>query len=100
MATLILLLFIYNFVSVWRDCGVLWNFLFVQFEMYQSAYVLRRLFKKQDETLEGSNSEGNDQTVSTPNTTNDSPVEMQSDMGMPNILVSIASFFILGELIK
>ena len=93
MATVILLLFIYNFVSVWRDCGVLRNFLLVQFEMYQSAYVLRHLFKKKDETLEGSNSEGNNQTVSTPNTTNDSPEEMQSDMEMPNILVSSILFY-------
>ncbi|XP_054788634.1 protein NTM1-like 9 [Prosopis cineraria] len=46
----------------------------------QSAYVLCRLFKKQDETLESSNCEENDRTVSTPATANYSPEEMQSDV--------------------
>ncbi|KAI9097941.1 hypothetical protein K1719_023650 [Acacia pycnantha] len=46
----------------------------------QSAYVLCRLFKKQDETLEGSNCDGNDRTRSTPTTANYSPEEIQSDV--------------------
>ncbi|KAI9097640.1 hypothetical protein K1719_025411 [Acacia pycnantha] len=46
----------------------------------QSAYVICRLFKKQDETLEGSNCDGNDRTESTPTTANYSPEEIQSDV--------------------
>ncbi|KAK4273817.1 hypothetical protein QN277_017140 [Acacia crassicarpa] len=44
----------------------------------QRAYVLCRLFKRQDKTLEGSNCEANDRTESTPTTANYSPEEIQS----------------------
>lgn len=53
----------------------------------QSAYVLCRLFKKQDETLEGSNCEENDRTKSTPTTANNySPEEIH-----PEVFPTVAS---------
>ncbi|KAJ1431771.1 NAC domain [Sesbania bispinosa] len=45
----------------------------------QNPYVLCRLFKKNDETLEGSNCDEVDQTTSTPTTANYSPEEILSD---------------------
>ena len=55
--------------------------------MHQSAYVLCRLFKKQDETLEGSNCEENDRTKSTPTTANNySPEEIH-----PEVFPTVAS---------
>ncbi|XP_061339179.1 NAC domain-containing protein 62-like [Gastrolobium bilobum] len=45
----------------------------------QNPYVLCRLFKKQDESLEASNCDEVEQTASTPTTANNSPEEIQSD---------------------
>ncbi|CAL0305372.1 unnamed protein product [Lupinus luteus] len=46
----------------------------------QNAYVLCRLFKKQDESLENSNSDGVEQTTSVPVVANSSPEEIQSSL--------------------
>ncbi|TKY56417.1 NTM 9 [Spatholobus suberectus] len=48
----------------------------------QNPYVLCRLFKKQDESLEGSNGDDVDRTASTPTTANYSPDEIQSDSAL------------------
>lgn len=47
--------------------------------MLQNAYVLCRLFKKHDESLEGDETE---RTSSTPTAANYSPEEIQSDAGI------------------
>lgn len=49
------------------------------FDLFQNAYVLCRLFKKQDESLEVSNCEEVEQTTSTALAANYSPEEIQSD---------------------
>ncbi|XP_014505174.1 protein NTM1-like 9 isoform X2 [Vigna radiata var. radiata] len=48
----------------------------------QNPYVLCRLFKKHDESLEGSNGEDVERTASTPMTANHSPDEIQSDSSL------------------
>lgn len=48
----------------------------------QNPYVLCRLFKKQDESLEASNGDDVDRTASTPMTANYSPDEIQSDSAL------------------
>ncbi|KAK7321329.1 hypothetical protein VNO77_31860 [Canavalia gladiata] len=48
----------------------------------QNPYVLCRLFKKQDESLEGSNGDEVERTVSTPMTANYSPEEIPSDSAL------------------
>ncbi|CAJ1970591.1 unnamed protein product [Sphenostylis stenocarpa] len=48
----------------------------------QNPYVLCRLFKKHDESLEGSNGEDVERTASTPMTANYSPDEIQSDSAL------------------
>ncbi|XP_054795050.1 protein NTM1-like 9 [Prosopis cineraria] len=56
----------------------------------QNAYVLCRLFKKQDESLEVSNCEEVERTVSTPTAANYSPEEIQSDAGVAVVSPSVA----------
>ncbi|XP_014490446.1 protein NTM1-like 9 isoform X1 [Vigna radiata var. radiata] len=48
----------------------------------QNPYVLCRLFKKHDESLEGSNGEDVKRTASTPMTANHFPDEIQSDSSL------------------
>ncbi|RZB69740.1 protein NTM1-like 9 [Glycine soja] len=48
----------------------------------QNPYVLCRLFKKQDESLEASNGDDVERTASTPTTANYSPDEIQSDSAL------------------
>lgn len=62
----------------------------VNLNLYQSAYVLCRLFKKHDETLEGSNCDEVEQTVSTPTTANYSPEEIQSGLATAAASPSLA----------
>ncbi|XP_057725120.1 protein NTM1-like 9 isoform X1 [Arachis stenosperma] len=57
----------------------------------QNPYVLCRLFKKQDESLEGSNGEEMERTTSTNLTANYSPEEIQSDPAVKSVSSSQAT---------
>lgn len=67
---------------------MLLTFQFGRFDLCQNPYVLCRLFKKQDESIESSNCGEVEQTASTPMTANYSPEEIQSD---PNVVPGASS---------
>lgn len=70
---------------------ILLNFCFGGFNLYQNPYVLCRLFKKQDESLEGSNFDEPERTASTPTAANYSPEETRSDAALAAVSPSLAT---------
>lgn len=85
-----LIIYVFTLILIiwWYD--ILLTFLFGWFDLYQNPYVLCRLFKKNDESLEGSNEEV-EQIASTPTTASFSPEEIQSDPSLVPVSSSLAT---------